>query len=246
MSPKVQFAIFNSIIAIGVLAALLSSAHAADDREQTKMTPDELVKALKNPNKPPVIDKERRNRAEFPVNYDWQAQTRVLNAWKALHDRCEESLAALVAHIEDDDYCVTAESGQSGASKNYSVGDVCVYILRLNVEPYRRPFFRSHYGLGLVLSYDRQDRPTYQRAIPAWWKTRQNQSLAELQTESIDWTIKDVNKNGSRDPSPLSEKERGEIVDDLRKMLLEVQSTKSPIRPDWRDSDELRFTNYRR
>ena len=114
---------------LGMLVLLVGVGHtrplSAAERDIKDMSNEELLAAMKNPNRPPVIMRLNRDQAVFPPNYDWKAQARVIEAWKALHDRFDKSLPALVAHMADEDYSLTLESGQTGSYKNYSVGRMC-------------------------------------------------------------------------------------------------------------------------
>ncbi|MEI8383860.1 MAG: hypothetical protein WCJ09_27350, partial [Planctomycetota bacterium] len=125
-----------------VFAMKLLSVVTAEASERPIAT---LIKELSNSNAPPVIN--IRWESHFPETYNWNEQKRVLSVWKELHEKFPEALPLLVENVDKKEYCITVEVGSSGAERNETVGQVCAYIIELNIEPYTRPYaMRTDHG----------------------------------------------------------------------------------------------------
>jgi hypothetical protein len=107
-----------------------------------------------------------------------------------------------------------------------SVGSICRDLVRFHIEMYR-PHVRSFGGSGMP------GQPPYPRnpafiedagGFNKWWKSRQEQSLAELQIEAIEWAIRLEKQKGFANPA---EEER--IVQALENQAAAIRRASKPI-----------------
>lgn len=249
MTSTIKSRAGHSFIVAVVTAFSLGIARlpAAEDPMPPKVTIVELMARLKNPNPAPYIDKNAGPwEARFPKDYDWVGQARALEAWKELHGRFEEALPTLVAHVNDKDYCVTYASGESGAERNMTVGQLCEYLICLNIEPYCRPYFKTHTYQSFLLSFDDSEYRKHPRAIEAWWATRKGKIVAALQLESVQWQIDHFKPAKTfREGLPVPKKDIERIWKELEDLRLQLKSNGKLDDPvSWRDGDEIDFRNF--
>ncbi len=158
---------------------LLPSARS----QELPSAPDKLVELLASPNEPQSeFYHPGEPRREMPVT-----DRRIRQAEEALERLGTAAFPALIAHRSDSRYSqsyvppsasLVAREGEKMWS-NKTVGDVCVEIIanHLNAgEQYKC----CHYYVPECVSPER---------LPQWWSARSSKSLAQLQRESLKWTI---------------------------------------------------------
>lgn len=226
--------------------AWLAATHAAlgaeadEPRAKMKTSITELIARLKNANAAPVVRDETgtfSTRLPFPREFDWKAQETVLDAWRELHSRCDEALPELVRHVDATEYSITYQS-PSGFWRNGSVGFVCQYIIRANIEPYRRPYLKSKFD-SFLLSFDKGSSRTYTKAIAEWWKDRSEVSMRDMQIESIEWQIAGLKASAK----PVERLDA--LVERLEELKSQLTKEGHLIRTvSWHHGDELNFRHY--
>lgn len=196
--------------------------------------PAELIKVLHSPNIAPQIILP--DRVMYGDGYNWPAQQKVVNAWKELHIRFEESLPSLVEEVSNESYCITAQIGASGAYVNLTVGNVCSYVVALNIEMYGRPYQRSR-SQSFLIACDRSPGANYSSGITEWWRTRQGKSVRSLQIEALRGRLLMVNVSaslGDMDASVAAEE-----ATDIESVFMSLEAGKPVKAPSWVHSDEL-------
>jgi hypothetical protein len=246
-------------ICVAFLATLIPAncdICVADDKPASA---ESLIRSLQNSNPPPrIVSNSDGVHAKFPTNYDWSQQAKSQVAWEQLNDRFAETLPVLVLHVADKEYCITVADGNSGAEHNWTVGEVCQFIIVANIEPYRRPHSQGDPYQGFLVSFDKESPPQLPRAIQRWWKDRNRKTLQELQSESIEWQssqleseAKELLLAAATATSVRSEKrlrylanQIGPARTHLKLMYTELQ-TEGALRKaiSWRIPDEMSFRN---
>ena len=159
---------------------------------EERPTIDALITGLRNSNRMPSVDGIEEGGTPFPKGYNWNERERVRDNWEELHARFEEALPILVKHATDTEYAVTYMNGYSGAWRNATVGDVCLYIIHANVEPFSRPSIMGSYS-SVIMEGPPNDKGAGSKKLSAgvraqrWWAERSGQSLQDLQLEAVRW-----------------------------------------------------------
>ncbi len=96
-----------------------------------------MVEALANRNAEPKLD--HKFRPHFGPKYDWSEKGRVWNTVNALIGNAEAAWPELVAHLDDDRYCLTVKTIDAFVY-NWSVGEMCREIVGRNLA---EAYFRS-------------------------------------------------------------------------------------------------------
>ena len=212
----------------------------AKDKKINAPSIKQLIAELANQNTPPAITRGGQA-AQFPPDYDWVEQARVISVWEQIHNRTEETLPDLVAHVDDKEYCVSFPHYSTGAWKNHSVGNICWYILSANVDVYQRP--TTH---GFCHSIPRNSsRSDSSNLVREWWDPRKEMALAELQLEAISVARKEhPMRKEVPNGGPISDKRRKEDIERLDKLTAKIKDTGKPISVKALDLRETTFENY--
>jgi hypothetical protein len=154
-----------------------------------------MVDALANRNPTPKHEGSRHTPI-FDPKFNWEEDAR---AWKALGvaiKHAEEIWPELVAHIDDERYCVTYKSF-SGFTYDYTVGKACRTIILRNLGyGYFKTVTPTRKQPYLVL-----ETPHFLRdpkVLKSWCAERADKQLYELQIEICEGTAKDLAKPDSR------------------------------------------------
>jgi hypothetical protein len=200
-------------ILLGALMPLLLANQGSSDgpsKDARSKKYAEHVAQLVSPNKEPITGDVA---VKFPRGYDLRAQRRVDEARKALHDNFEDALPHLIDALDDQRYSMTVNWAEGDAYPNYSVGEVCRDVIASQLEVYRD---KIRFSLPRWHEYDYP-------VSKAWWKTRKDRSLAELQVEAIDWAIE------RRKAEPEKERREEELVG-LRELREQVAKSGKPTK----------------
>jgi hypothetical protein len=203
------------------LVLALSQRGGADDSPQKGELAKKyraLVQRLVSPNKEPITENGDGGSVRFPTGYDVAAQKHIDAARRALHDNFDEALPFLVEALDDERYCMTIDWAEGDAYYNYSVGDVCRYVIRRWLEVYRDKI--SFSGPG------HWNRYTYRPISKDWWQARKGRSLAELQIESIDWAIERRRAEPKADVHP----DRKDEISALKKLRDGIAKSGKPAK----------------
>lgn len=211
-------------LALGVVALLVLSRIGLGDEPPSKEEPPrkcaELISQLASPNNAPIRRNGTKGRTKltFPEGYDVKAQLNIKAVRQTLCDNIPESLPCLVAALGDQRYCMTINWADGDGYYNYSVGQVCLDVIRSRLEVYRDAI--HFHGPGHWHHYDYP-------VSKEWWETRKGKSLAELQIEAIDWAIE---RRRAEDEEQIAERRKNEIVD-LQKLREEIAKSRQPATP---------------
>jgi hypothetical protein len=191
-------------------------------RKRPAASPKTLLDSLVNHNVPPVIPEGYT--AVFRKDYDWTERDRVRKAIDRVAKRAEELWPALVEHLTDERYCITW--GSEG-DENLSVGDICRQIISDNLsEAYHR---RLPEGSDEMI-HRRLIAPDVAchglKSLKKWCEERKGKKLFELQVESSEWAIREI-----RGLSRVSEKDRRQATDSIRKVVASLLRTRQAIAP---------------
>jgi hypothetical protein len=191
--------------------------------KKARLTPEEcerLVEQLVNPGKPPFTEDYV---LEPPKNLDEKALEKIRAAYGKLSANIEVALPILVKHVNDARFSYVYEDvGTSGAFVKADVGFACRRIIRAHVEVYSR-----HVTIYYVEGRSRCRSFIYDECggIDKWWKRRQNNTLAELQLEGIEWNLR------LKKPQYFkSERDWVRAKESLEKMAKEIRDSKKPIK----------------
>jgi hypothetical protein len=111
------------IIAFVSVGVFTSQASCAEDVKSAK----NLVALLASKNLPPHIA-DRSSRPAFATEFSWSEQSRVQAVAEKLFGDIDNCWPAIVDGVDDSRYAVTM--WVDGYSYNYTVGDLCMIILR--------------------------------------------------------------------------------------------------------------------
>ena len=210
-----------------VLAILIACSHVMSDRvaaaaDDERASLSELIEKLANKNKIPPKEGAKAYPI-WPRGYDWTEHDRIRDAIKELNARAGEDMAELVNHLGDRRYCATIAS-PSGAYNDWTVGRVCEYILRVNVEPFQLPGDKRFDSY--MPAYSGGDRV---KRLQQWWKDRRDKSLMDLQLEAIEHT-RDSTKRHLEGADDNAKRNRfREDLEHLEKLKDEIEETGEPI-----------------
>ncbi len=180
---------------------------------------DALVEQLVSKN--PAPREVKGSTAEYPAGYDKDLQKPISAAYRELNSLREQAFPHLIKHFDDKRYALTADGGPM--DKNFTVGDLCYYIVELQIQPDkgwtvgdgdpRSRKFRPHYPTHLNLR-DKTD-------AAKWWERNKDKSLVEIQIAVIEWTIEEEEKH----PTEYTEEERSA----LKMRLHELSKAGKPL-----------------
>lgn len=114
--------LIRMLIACLALLALTSGLHG-QDRSDIKS----LIDQLASKNKPPKVRIAVEPFAEFPRNFNWKDQDRIIAIIESLTNKVGLDWTVFLDHMNDQRYCITTESDQSAS--NATVGSVCRLLL---------------------------------------------------------------------------------------------------------------------
>jgi hypothetical protein len=166
---------------------------------------------------PPIIWAGGFDPDHEPTDAERSDLSRVFEVRQKLKSLGFAAFPDLVANADDPRYSYYSSVQQY---INHSVGEVCFFILREQVD----------FGAPIYLSRDAPggryaNQPSYiwtmrqNPGLSAWWKARRGRSLRELQMESLRWTIWQEESSGF-----INDAQRHQILDPLEKRLAELQS----------------------
>jgi hypothetical protein len=210
-------------LCVGIGLFSLSHQGFADESPSEKKFADKfkgLIEELASPNKVPTVVNRQNASVSFPADYDLKSQLRIEAVRQELCDHFREALPFLIEAVDDQRYCMTIRWGEGPQGyHNRSVGQICKDLLRSQLEIYRDSIRFAGPEHWYRYSYDVSNE---------WWQTRKEQTLAELQIESINWAIglRQAEAEG-RD----GKKAAADIVA-LKKLRDEIATTGKPIKGD--------------
>lgn len=210
---------FRVLIAISILlfAPVLEPAISQEDPIQRRV--DALVEHLASKN--PAPREVKGSTADFPVGYDDGLQKSIYKAYRDLDSLGVIAIPFLIKHFDDKRYGLTADAGPM--DKNFTVGDLCYYIVELQIQPdkgwtvgqgdprFRK--FRPHFPTQIKL----RDKT----AAMSWWEQNKDKSLVEIQIAVTEWTIAEE----ERVASDYTEEEKAALT----KRLHDLRHTKKPL-----------------
>ncbi len=230
----------SRVATMATMLAIAGDLLANDDKPAISL----LVSQLHSMNPPPHIDRTGKPIAIFPSGYDWHDQKRVLSAWKQLHERAHEALPELIASCHDDSYCVTFET-PSGAWKNMTVGECCRYIVKCNVNLYKRPYLRDGITDDLISAVDitQEHKKAGLLDVDVWWVSRRDKSLYELQLESVRWARRRLKeREASSTEDSIDVKRRQEIIKELDELEAQLCAERpGNVVVPWHSREEITF-----
>ena len=188
---------------------------------------DALVEQLASKN--PAPREVKGSTAENPVGYDGSLQKSVYDAYRDLNSLGVSAFPYLIKHFDDKRYGLTADAGPM--DKNFTVGELCYYIVELQIQPdkgwtvgkgdprFRK--FRPHFP-GQIKLRDKT-------AAMSWLEQNKDKSLVEIQIAVTEWTIAEEEKVASE----YTEEEKAALakrLNDLRRTNKPLPSTKPWIK----------------
>jgi len=225
-------------IALPMLILTLNSISWAQSQEPTtrktatkpvaNQTTDSLAKlvdSLANKNSAPkLVGGAEAREPIFDKNYDWREQARIREALQVLVDHVEDAWPALVQHVADTQYSLTASMDHDGG--NLSVGSVCSSIITANIcMLYAGCLPRAAEDLRWSL---RSPDILYgdDASIKSWCTSRKHKKLWELQIEVAEWVVKKIE---SCREEGLEERDRQKSINVLRKRIQKMQESKKAV-----------------
>lgn len=205
------------------LIAWIGCAHGPPSSKRTsihRVELGELIEQLASNYLPAYEDGEREmlnlNRSIFaedsPINAAEQDAVRVSQAYGKLWRIGFTAFDQLVAASNDPRHSF---SEIYAAWRNHSVGDACFMIIESQVDFYGEGY-KSRDGVDgrhsvkpQYLWYVRENQ-----GLEVWWTKRRGRSLADLQIESLVWTIERENEMGFTDDT-----QRDRILSPLQRRL---------------------------
>ncbi len=202
-----------------VVIFALNPIDALGQVDDTKAIVDGLVEQLASPN--PIPKEKKGSEADYPKSYDRKLQKPVYEAYRKLDQLGVKAFPFLIDHFDDKRYALTADVGSM--DKNFSIGDVCYYIVELQIQP------DKGFAIGEGDPRFRKMRPHYPRHIglrnkevaTTWWERNKDRTLAEIQIVVTEWTIEEEEKS----PEGYTDDERQFLL----KRLQDLRNTNTPI-----------------
>lgn len=202
------------------------------EREQI----NQLIAALRSPNKPPSVDEEGTTPPRYLPGYNHAVQGRVLAARDALLTKGMAAFSQLITHAGDRHYSHT-EQREKTLWINVDVGYVCRHLVVVQVEVYR--------PLVNLLPQERIWVPLGQDNLENWWETHKDLTLREIQLEGAKWAFGRQSKADFRD-----EDERTAKFGDLKRLIRRLETSPKPIQVDdcgqYVDERDLKPTRLKR
>src|SRR5262245_9540230 len=200
-----------------VLAVTVRVDEAGD--KKARLTPEEcerLVEQLVSPDKPRFTE----NHVPLTEKALLEKQKTIKAAYDKLSANIEVALPILVTHVHDQRFSYVYEDVYRGAYIDLPVGAACCRMIFAHVEVYREHVTRVQNGRLRSLSFLSGECG----GIDNWWKSRKNNTLAELQLEGIEWAMQ------WQKPSYFeSEQDWGKARKALEKMAKGIRGSKKPI-----------------
>jgi hypothetical protein len=242
---SLRFQRTRSAIAISGLclvgALLLGEDAAGKDKKGEEKKPSSKVDALVNRNQPPKLIKTGGGFLEwaalYPENYDWNEETRVREAMRAIgKENTVELWEEMVRREKDPSYCVTSTSDHTGNAHIETVGTVChtVAYYRLT-HVFRQHLPTSFEGRRIWL-----DAGLKGTTLAEWRKERKNKAVYELQVEVCESALRDLAKF---EGSTQEEKDRSRAH--IQGVIENMRKTKQPEFPGSREFALLPFRDFR-
>jgi hypothetical protein len=150
-----------------------------------------LVEALANRNPVPNLVGKDHPKPIFEKKVDWLEDDRVWMAIPVLVRNAEDAWPEMVKHIDDQRYCITLETTESGITYNWTVGDMCRYIVAGNLAAaYHRNLRPLTEQARARLGWPKVARD--RKKLKAWCEERSKKQLYELQIDSCQWAITEL------------------------------------------------------
>lgn len=190
----------------------------------------QVIESLVSQNKRPEQSDWRR--PNFPKDFKWTEQERCWKTILTLMNHMESAWPELVAHLDDERYCISIENLAFDVHKNWTVGDVCQELVgRTLAEPYYSQFAPEALD-ALNLHRELRSFPprsmTKERAIALkeWCDARGKKRLYEMQLDACQEVS---GRLGSRDILPdLESKTRAQWVASISKLSELMSNDKTP------------------
>ena len=209
---------FIATLHVATIVAFTSMAAFSKD-VVTKETVDALVEQLASKN--PTPQEVDGGTADYPPNYDKKLQKPIYETYRKLNVLGVKAFPHLIDHFDDRRYALTADGGSMDI--NFSVGELCYYIVELQIQPDkgwtvgkgdpRFRAFRPHFPKHIKL----RDKESAMK----WWEQNKTRSLAEIQILVTEWAIAEEAKR----PTEYTDEERKA----LQKSLDDLRRTDKPI-----------------
>lgn len=210
---------FRLMIAVSVIIFVPVLKHALSQEGEIQQRVDELVEQLASKN--PVPREVKGSSAEYPTAYDDNLQKLVYQVYRELDALGVTAFPDLIKHFDDKRYSLTADAGPM--DKNFTVGELCYYIVELQIQP------DKGWTVGTGDPRFRKFRPHFPREIKLrdkaaamnWWEQNKDKSLTDIQIAVTEWTIAEEEK-ASVD---FSDDEKAALA----KRLRDLRSTGKPF-----------------
>lgn len=150
--------------------------------EMSSINFSRLVHSLRNANMQPRIFGGWN--VQFDSEFDFAEQRRIDKVIRTLMIYTEEAWPELVGNLENDKYSYTF--GFGGATKNYSVGQVCEQIIRNALSASYDDSVEVLVGTEVTTNDLHDPKRRAPKELQEWLKSREKKRLFELQIETID------------------------------------------------------------
>lgn len=184
------------------------------------------IEALVNENPEPS---EQLGRAlRFSKKYDWKEYERVDRAIDLLVDHIDTDWREMVAHFDDERYCMTYES-MSNKAVSMSIGQICKELVRGAITqphvahlPHSEVIYRKMCFPEELLN----------TKIDKWCSKRREagKELYELQIEVCEWAIAKAQGIIPVAPKRAGDKSLGDFIADVEADIGQMKMKKQPIK----------------
>ncbi len=190
----------SAFLALGVLVIVGRGGQcdAQSPHGQRSERAAELVEALASANRPPKLvgEKDPRPPDPLPPDYRIEAQDRVYVAYSEILKAGVDAFPELIEHLDDKRYSATEDDGACWV--NWTVGDMCRFLIADQLEVYR-DYVRDDPQTGRIASYVSSLVGTSKAEAQAWWSRNRTKKLYELQAAALGWAIDKERDYGFRD-----------------------------------------------
>jgi hypothetical protein len=159
-----------------------------------------------------------------PTNFNWMEQERTWSAVNTVSSHSARFWPDLVAHLDDERYCVTVKSLVSDRDYNWSVGDVCSAIIgRTLSQAYYEDIEPESLSLYRVIRVPPLARNS--GSLKKWLTERSGKQLYELQIETCECTIEAL--HSGKDLPEITEESRQAWIRSIERTATALAKSKT-------------------